>query len=444
MTNTIHHGHVELNGVSQGATLTLKPGAIQLDIAGSGDGTGLPQHLPLLCFTSNTGYFTLLNAYRQTMNTRFGVGSLARYKPRLAFESGVFENAAEISSRSWTMYIGDIAKILHVNGVVQQIMFSQGSDVSTQWTIMVPSTVDLSCPASALTLRLGQNIAMSGNPIDGPRLKLTYPVEILFDEAVDYVAALRMMHRVRQFFSMAMGRVLPITEASVRFDVNERPHDMPIYGILPTEACEKPKDRLLQTLSPELLATLLDRWLARYDELADAIRLHLNGLEQRTLPLELRFQTFVQALEALHRRTAPVAAAPIDKAPIVAALRERDVPKDVIDRVAGVLEHAHEPGLRQRLKHYWDLMAGELATLRPAETRKTFVGKVVATRNHYAHRTDAIDQVLAGAELWDATEMVKAMSHIALLLELNADVTGIGQTMLLRGFAEFTVADFPA
>jgi hypothetical protein len=183
----------------------------------------------------------------------------------------------------------------------------------------------------------------------------------------------------------------------------------------------------------------LDRWLTRADGLSDAINLHFQGLEHRDLDPALRFQLFIQAIEAAHRRSAPPAGKPIAVEPILQALRDKGIANDVVDRVGGVLAHAHEPGLRQRLKHYWDLFAPELAVLRPGLTRKDAVGRLAATRNFYAHRTDPTPQVMDGPDLWDGAELAKAISHLVLLREIEVDVSGLGQTMITAGFAEFTV-----
>ena len=140
----------------------------------------------------------------------------------------------------------------------------------------------------------------------------------------------------------------------------------------------------------------LHRRLVTFDEIQEAIHLHMDGLKQRGLPLQLRFQIFVQALEALHRKTSSAAAKPIDVAAVKSALGNHGIPDGVIDRVGGMLAHAHEPGLRPRLRSYWNDFAAELAILRPEVKRNKFVERVVATRNHLAHRTDRDAQVLEG------------------------------------------------
>lgn len=435
----IHRGHVEINDSQLGATLTLEPGRVVLEVASVPDTPHLPDRIDLVRFTSNTGYFTIIELFRRNHNLRLGVGGLSTYTGGLAFESGYFSSPEEIRSRSWSMHVGDIAKIIHVNGVLQWITLPEAGGMITNWTIESPQAVVLDCTDTGISVRLGQHIQIGGNAIDGPTLTLSYPAEVIFSDEVGPEVALTMMHRVRQLFSLVMGRVLPITRASVRFEIDGESHDMPIHGLLTTETSEKPSERLLVNVDADLLARILDRWLVRYDELNDAIGLHMSGLEQRKLPTELRFQIFIQALEALHRKTASAIALPINSASVLEILRDKGISNDVVDRVGGVLAHAHEPGLRQRLRHYWDLMSAEIAVLRPTISRKSFIGRVAATRNHYAHRTDRDDQVLQGIDLWDATETVKAISHMALLQEVGADTKSMGQVMLDRRFAEYVL-----
>lgn len=439
MTSIVHRGHVELGDTELGATLTLEPGRVTLDIASTDQAHTMPESIDIIRFRSNTGYFTLTDLFRLNHNMRLGVGGLSTYSARLAFESAHFQDESEIRSRTWAMIVGDVAKILHVNGVVQQMTFPEAGGMIMNYTVSAPPAVVLDCPSVGLTLRLGQHIKSGGDMINGPTLTLTYPIEILFEEEVSVDVAIQNMHRVRQAFSLIMGRVLPITSASIRIPSERNPHEVPIHGLATIHVDEKPAEPILSTITPEIVATIIDRWLARYDELDDAIRLHMSGLELQDIPSELRFQIFVQALEALHRRTTPSAAAAIDSAPILDTLRERGVPNDVVDRVNGVLAHAHEPGLRQRLRHYWERFTSELATLRPEEGRSAFIGRVAATRNHYAHRTDRDHQVLEGPDLWDATETVKAISHMALLSHVEGNTKGIGQTMLDRRFVQYVI-----
>ena len=101
MNTSIHRGHVQLGEVQLGATLTLEPGRFTPEIASPSDAPDMPERIELICFTSNTDYFTLVNLFRKNLNVRSGVASLSTYTGGLAFESGYFCSLEEIRSRSW-------------------------------------------------------------------------------------------------------------------------------------------------------------------------------------------------------------------------------------------------------------------------------------------------------------------------------------------------------
>ncbi len=441
MVTTTYQGHVELHEQQLGATLLLKPDGVTLEVACPAEASRTPERLNLVRFTSNKGYFTIINLFRRSHNSLVGVAGLSTYTDGLALENVHFHSLDEIKSRIWRMNVADSAKILHVNGVDQSLeMLATGAFVLS-YTISSPLPVILNCANANISVELGQNIQTSGDRFNGPTITLSYPVTIVFAEEVGIDVALRTMYRVRGLFSILMGRVLPVTSTSLATKINSEEHEFKIHGLISTEAAAKPSEPLLQPISAPLLTSLLDQWLSRYDDLEDAIQLHMTGLEQRKLPTELRFQIFIQSLEALHRRTSEPAGAAIDTAPILETLRDHNISSDVIDRVAGVLAHAHEPGLRKRLRHYWDTFATEFGTLRPNEDRKRFIDRVAKTRNYYAHRTDRDEDVLEGPDLWDATEAIKAMSHMALLREIGADTGGIGAMMLQQSFVQFVIRD---
>lgn len=438
MSKVSHRGHVEIGGIQLGATLEVEPGRVALEVASTSDNPNMPARLDLARFTSNTGYFTVIDLFRINHNMRLGLAGLSTYIGGLAFESAHFEHRSQIKSRHWSMYLQDIARILHVNGVVQQMIFSEDNGLIFNFTVASPTPVIIECPTVGIRLNLGQDIMTGGNVIDGPTLKLSYPTDIIFADEVDFDTALINMHRIRQFFSLLMGRVLPISSAFLKDTAENKKPQIAIHGLSTTDISDKPAIPIF-SVSADLLQTLLDTWLTRYDELEEATHLHFSGLEQRKLPTELRFQIFVQALEALHRRTGLNPAVSIEIAPIISTLRKKGIPDDMIDRVANMLAHIHEPGLRQRLKHYWEQFKPEIATLRPNECRKSFINRVVSTRNYYAHRTDRDDQVFDAGDLWDATETIKSMSHMAILTEVGADIKGVGKSMLDRQFVSYSL-----
>lgn len=271
-------------------------------------------------------------------------------------------------------------------------------------------------------------------------MRFRYSATCVFEDELQLYPALRLLNRIRLFVSLIMGRVLEIEETSLRLEDESGSHEARIHGLISTQRSDVPAERLIAFSGPEELARMLDEWLVRFDDLSEAIHLHMDGLEQSRLPSQLRFQLFIQALEALHRRASDGnQSEPIDVALVQQTLREKGIAQSVVDRVSGMLAHAHEPGLRQRLRAYWDEFADELAVLRPELTSSGFIGRAVATRNHFAHRTDRDHQVLERSDLWDWTETIKAISHMALVNEIGGTVAGLGRAMLDRRFVQYVM-----
>jgi hypothetical protein len=434
-------GYVTIAGEQKAAALSMEEGRLSLRVTDSEGSFGLahPEDLELLQFRGSRNAFTLLGLQHKSSQARLGVGGTTTYTVRLALEDVLYTSEEEISGTTWLLYVEDLARILHVTGLQQTVALDEQGGVEISWFFRPAAAVILHCPRAGLELHVGQDMKTGGDPILGPSMHFRYAARLISDEELKLYSALKLLNRIRLFFSLVMGRVLGIDEVSLRLEDDEGKHDAKVHGLIPIARSDKPTERLVGFSSPEQLATMLDQWLVRFDEISEAVHLHMDGLEQRRLPLPLRFQIFVQALEALHRKTTAAAVTPIDVQTVSAVLREQGIPGDVVDRVGGVLAHAHEPGLRQRLKSYWDQFAAEIASLRPDARRNEFVGRVAATRNHFAHRTDKDAQVLERGDLWDHTETVKAIAHMALVGEIGGDVAGLGKAMLNRRFAEYVL-----
>ncbi|MGH7028191.1 HEPN domain-containing protein [Brevundimonas sp.] len=435
-----HSGHVLIGERKLGATLSQKAGRLSLQVAlAAGEALNLPQD-GLVQFRAATGYFTLLGLREGASRTLFGVAGSATVSVHHAVQSANFTSVADIRSTTWLLYVEDLPEIHHVNGFRQDFVFGNDGSTLVNWTFSPPKAVTLECPNSGLRISLGQDFSTKGETRDNASMTFGYPLTVSFPEEVGLYDALPTLHRIRQFCSLLMGRVLDIERVVLRLpQEGGRPHDADVLGVHPVRRSRRPERKIVNFDGPEVLSTLLDAWMSRAEALDEAIELHFQGLEQDNLGLPLRFQLFVQAIEAAHRRSGARAGSPIDVDPVAEALKENGIASDVIDRVKGMLAHAHEPGLRQRLKTYWDTLEAELVVLRPDHQKKPFISRLVATRNFYAHRLDLTSDVLQGEDLWDATEFVKAISHLVLLQAIDADISGVGQRMLDEYFVRFAI-----
>lgn len=66
----------------------------------------------------------------------------------------------------------------------------------------------------------------------------------------------------------------------------------------------------------------------------------------------------------------PSSAKQADLNHVVKILEQEKIAPEIVDKVEGILAHAHEPGLRQRLKYYWDLFSDEITALSPIFSKK--------------------------------------------------------------------------
>lgn len=435
-----HVGHVLIGERTLGATLSQSDGRLSLRIAlGGGERLDLPED-GVVRFRAATGYFTLLGLREGTSHMLLGVAGSATVSVHHAIKSADFTSLDDIRSATWMLYVEDLPEIHHVNGFRQEFVFGHDGSAHVNWSYSSPGAVTLDCPTAGIQVALGQDAKTSSETRDQAAMTFAYPMTVTFPEAVGLYDALPILHRIRQFCSLMMGRVLDIERVILRLpQEGRRSHDAEVFGVHPVKRSDRPGHRIAAFDDPAALATLLDTWLDRAGTLEEAIDLHFDALEKEDLGLPLRFQQFVQAIEAAHRRSGAPVGEPINVDVVVETLRERGVAEGMIDRVRGMLSHAHEPGLRQRLRAYWDSLAPELAVLRPDLRRNPFVDRLVVTRNFYAHGLDLSSEVLEREDLWDGTEFLKAVSHLVLLQAIGADVSGVGQRMLDERFVRFAI-----
>jgi hypothetical protein len=327
-------GYVTIQGTQKAATFSMVEGRLNLQVIDSESSYGLAssETIELLPFRGSRNGFTLLGLRHRNTQVRLGVGGITNFWVKLALEDVIYTSRDEISGTTWFLYVEDIAKILHVTGLQQAITWGEDGKMMLSWFFQPAAPVILNCPKAGLELRIGQDLKTGGDPIAGPTMNFRYSIRLVLEREAKLYPALKLLNRIRLFFSLIMGRVLDIEEVSLRFEDGESNHDAKVHGLIATQRSDKPAECLVGFANPEDLASMLDEWLVRYDEIEESVHLHMDGLEQRRLPLQLRFQIFVQALEALHRRTATGTGAPIDVQAVRAALREREIPNDVIWR----------------------------------------------------------------------------------------------------------------
>ena len=442
MNNQEHNGYVIFDDKSFGAKLYFSDEKIFLNVdvlETNVKDEVFPDQISLLNFQSSSGYFALCNLYFIRSQCRLDLGSTYTFRVLWAFENAHFKMQDDIRSDNWSVAIEDFNQIQKLSGFK-----SHYHKNGWLWGYTPPPTIELNCPHGNFILEIIERFELEYKR--KPKqvvFNFSYPAKLYFDHKVHFDDALKTVLSIRKFFSLLMGRVLNIDGAYITLTDGDFQQQVNIYGFRKIQTSDKPLTPIIAFESPSELEKLLDRWFEKIDKMNEAITLHYQGLEQKDLVPELCFQLFMQAIEGLHRRTVPPSGKPADINHVVKILEQEKIAPEIVDKVEGILAYAHEPGLRQRLKYYWDLFSDEITALSPIFSKDKTIQKLVATRNYYAHRLDKITQVLTGKDLRNATELVKAISHMAILTEIGVNINGIGKTMKEKSFVNFIEPDKP-
>ena len=172
----------------------------------------------------------------------------------------------------------------------------------------------------------------------------------------------------------------------------------------------------------------VERWLGRAEVLDLVNQLYLGTIYNPQSYIEQRFLNRVQALEVYHRR----AMTSSDLLDEEHERRKEEILEAVADQHRDWLEerlrYSNEPNLRKRLREMFneypesvDLVVGN-----GKKERKSFINRVVATRNYLTHFDQSLEpQAARGVELYRITEELRLLVEIRLLGEIGFEAESI-------------------
>lgn len=411
MNNQEHNGYVIFDDKSFGAKLYFSDEKIFLNIdvlETNFEDEVFPDQINLLNFQSLNGYFSLCNLHLVSSEVLLNVGSTYTFRVLWSFKNALFQKQDDICSDNWSVNIEDFGQFQKLTGFKSHCHENQWF-----WEYTPTSSINVNCPHGQFVLEITERFEI--NYKRKPKqvvFNFSYPAKLRFKQEIKFYNALKTIFSIRKFFLFFMGRVLNIDGAYFTLMDGDFQQQVDIYGFRNIQSSDKPLAPIVAFESSSGLEKLLDRWFEKIDQMDEAIDLHFQGLEQKELAPQLRFQLFMQAIEGLHRRMVPSSAKQADLNHVVKILEQEKIAPEMIDKVEGTLAHAHEPGLRQRLKYYWDLFSEEITALSPIFSKDKTIQKLVVTRNYYAHRLDKTAQVLTGKDLWNANRTCQSnFSH---------------------------------
>jgi hypothetical protein len=432
-------GTVTFDSKAFPALLMFRDGRIELRITRPFDTAnfGQPKDIEIAHFKSHTKYFTLFQLLNTNQSISFGIGHQDIYSVTLAFDGILFDHANEIKAKTWTIYIEDFAKIIHVTGLKQSYGLSDPTDIIFSFVHRRANSILLNCPFAKLGFEISQDMRSGGNPIDGPSLSYKYPLFMHSDTELEKNEALDLLNRARLFFSFIMGRVLNNEQTFMKFQDGKGKHTAEVFGLEKTQKSDNPDSPIIMLEVPIEFEKVLNCWFEKFDVISEAIYLYFNALERTGLMLSLRFQLLIQAFEAMHRSIDAVEYSKIDSTLVVAALTEKKIEKDIIERIKDYLKYAHEPSLRSRLKQTLKELSLQISCVGPSLKEDIFTQRIVATRNQFVHGLKADKDTLKGVDLWNYTERLKAIVCFMIAKELGIETSEFAKNLEQKGFINF-------
>jgi hypothetical protein len=251
-------------------------------------------------------------------------------------------------------------------------------------------------------------------------IKIESPLEKSWNEYVFVMA------KVRNFLSLLIGQPTELLAIEGKTEANKEIIGGKTY-YSPVEIfyyTGKSATKIRRKLIPqEMLFTLqhvsrrfedvLKQWFDNAEFLEPVFNLYFGTLYNRDMYAEQRFLSLVMALESYHRKV----------------INNRELPEEEHEKridtilssaseghkrwLSKKLEYSNEPNLRNRLKEILDDCRGSITFIKD---KKSFVDKVVTTRNYNVHfDLNLKERAAKGLELYHLIEKLQVLVEISLL-----------------------------
>ena len=164
--------------------------------------------------------------------------------------------------------------------------------------------------------------------------------------------------------------------------------------------------------------SLLQNWFGKAKQLEPVYELYFGSIYNPHMYLQQRFLCVAQALESYHRRTMQNYELPEDKHSRRITEILEAVPTKYKKWLTRKLKYSYEPDLQRRLRELLDSQSAGISEF--IGDRKSFIDKVVTTRNYLVHYDPGLEaKVAKGKELHDITRRLKLIVEVCLLKELG-------------------------
>ena len=174
--------------------------------------------------------------------------------------------------------------------------------------------------------------------------------------------------------------------------------------------------------------SVLEKWFSNSEELESTYNLFFGALFNSSLYLNFHFLSLMQAIETFHRQVFSGKYIEQeeydDKSQKIKTNIPTEFPSDLRDALKSRIKYGNEYSLRKRIKGLFESVDKQTRLL-VTEDYKSFIGKIVDTRNYFTHYDDELKSAaLSNSELYYACQRLKIFIIILLLknIGLNEDI----------------------
>ncbi len=162
----------------------------------------------------------------------------------------------------------------------------------------------------------------------------------------------------------------------------------------------------------------LKNWFGKAELLEPVYDLYFGTLYNPRMYLQHQFLSLVQAIESYHRRIMKNYESPEEEHDKRIEEILNTIPEKNKEWLKSRLAYSNEPTLRERLRGIFDEYSEIVNNF--IEDKKTFIQKVVVTRNYLTHYDSSLkDQAAEREELYHITQKLKILLEVCLLAQLG-------------------------
>jgi hypothetical protein len=344
------------------------------------------------------------------------------------FVGAHFQKTEDIKFKSLSVHFSLLDEWVNISGIDIQLK-PKAADILIKYKYPDPieATVKHDCKISIYTQTTfpSLSIVQSEAAIKERRyIKIAYPEEKSIDEY------LRLMFHIRNFLSLGTMRpAYPLnieaeTEKS-KMMINGKPYYPAVKIFYTLLDIPKVSDKLMlfnmlftfKDISDKFEA-FLNNWLEKAELLEPVYNLYFGTLYNPRMYLNQNFMSLVQAAESYHRRMMNNQELPEKEHGKRLEEVFSAVPEKHKEWLEEELAYSNEPNLRKRIREIWDKFPVVPDNL--IGDKKSFISKVVTTRNYLTHYDPRLKgEAATGEKLYKLTQQVKALIEMCLLTELG-------------------------